>query len=135
MTTVEEVSRETVLGVGVWMPSAPDHPGNGRRDQQSRVSNGRIEDPRAAPSRDVEDTISNSEPGSLAVQLESANGELRSLRQRLFELNCSDIQTVQLANAAVEIDALRQRLFELHSYRIAYERLREERSRPPMQKP
>ncbi len=135
VTTVEEVSRETVLGVGVWMPSAPDHPGNGRRDQQSRVSNGRIEDPRAAPSRDVEDTIGISEPGSLAVQLESANGELRSLRQRLFELNCSDIQTVQLANAAVEIDALRQRLFELHSYKLAYERLREERSRPPMQRP
>ena len=113
----------------------------------TRTSSERIENPRAAPSRDVEleivrllgldaeDLISNFEPGSLALQLETANGELACLRQRLFELNCSDIQTVQLANAAVEIEALRQRLFELHSYKIAYERLRDERSRPPMQKP
>ena len=54
------------------------------------------------------------------------------MRQRLFELNCSDIQTVQLANAKTEIDALRQRLLELHSYQIAYERLLDERSRNPL---
>jgi hypothetical protein len=168
VTTVEEVSRETVLGVGVWMPRtvpreapaetrrgrrptertpAPDHPRDSRGDQQSRASGERIEDPWAAPSRDVEPelhcllhldaehAVDNFESGSLAIQLETANGELHCLRQRLFELNCSDIQTVQLANAKTEIDALRQRLFELHSYKIAYERLRDERSRNPLANP
>jgi hypothetical protein len=164
VTTVEEVCRETVLGVGGWMPRtlprevpAPERsrrrpvdpspapgPSDGRRKRPPSVSSERIENPRAAPSRDVEleivrllgldaeDLSSNIESGSLAVQLETAYGELHCLRQRLFELNCSDIQTVQLANAKTEIDALRQRLFELHSYKIAYECLRDERSRPPM---
>ena len=162
VTTVEEVLSGDRPGVGVSMPRtlpredpaeersgrrptdpspAPD-PGEGRRAQPPGASGERIEDPRAAPSRDVElevlrllhleaeDIINNFEPGSLALQLETANGELHCLRQRLFELNCSDIQTVQLANAKVEIEALRERLFELHSYKIAYERLRDERSRP-----
>ncbi|HYO48076.1 MAG TPA: GspE/PulE family protein, partial [Gemmatimonadota bacterium] len=164
VTTLEEVLRETDFGVGISIPtprptaapaaggahrtpdprSAPDRPGGGRADQLPSPPVGRFDDPRGAPSRDVElellrllhldaeDTINNFEPGSLALQLETANGELHCLRQRLFELNCSDIQTVQIANAKTEIDALRQRLFELHSYKIAYECLRDERSRPPM---
>ena len=100
-------------------PASGAIPGRRARATPTASSRGR---------RDVNDF----EPGSLAVQLETANGELHCLRQRLFELNCSDIQTVQLANAKTEIDALRQRLFELYSYKIAYECLRDERSRPPM---
>ncbi len=124
-------------------PRIPDPPAVARTEQLPRPSVERVADERAAPSREVElevlrllhldaeDTINNFEPRSLAVQLETANGELHCLRQRLFELNSSDITTVQLANAKAEIEALRERLFESHSYKAAYERLRSEQSRPP----
>jgi len=134
VTTVEEVARETVLGVGVWMPravprEAPGETRRGRRPTERTPAPGPPGQSRGSQ-RPPEDARVNFEPASLALQLESANGELRSLRQRLFELNCSDIQTVQLANAKVEIDALRERLFECHSYKIAYERLLAEQPRP-----
>jgi hypothetical protein len=54
------------------------------------------------------------------------------LKQRLFELSCSDILVVQLANAKAEIEALRERVFELNSYRTAYERLLGDPPRPSM---
>ena len=163
VTTLEEVLRETDLGVGIACPPSrrtaapakertvrrppepppnPETPAVVRTGQLPSRPVERVTGMRAAPSQDVElellrllhlgaeDTINNFEPGSLAVQLETANGELHCLRQRLFELNCSDITTVQLANANAEIEALRDRLFECHSYKIAYERLLGER--PPL---
>ena len=66
----------------------------------------------------------------LAAQLASANAEIDTLRQRLFEADRSSAVAVQLANAKAEIETLQLRLFELTSYRLAYERLLGERASP-----
>jgi type IV pilus assembly protein PilB len=117
----------------------------GRGDPRPGPSGERAEEPHVAPRqcvalepgghaplREAETVISDDSPDVLAGQLGKAKAEIDTLRQRLLELNGSEILVVQLANAKAEIDMLRQRLFELNSYRIAYERLLAEQSRPPM---
>ena len=162
VTTVEEVLRENA-GVDVWMPrTAPANAAETRRGRRptgpapiiheiveaisrpARLMNEsrarELRHPGTSSSRCSDCPISRPKTPSMTSSRDPSPSSSRPrtassicLRQRLFELNCSDIQTVQLANAAVEIDALRQRLFELHSYRIAYEcLLRTSRSRPPM---
>jgi len=126
--------------------SARDDRRGGRGDRRPGASGEGVEGSRAAlsqrvehdrgarpPLREAETVISDDKPDLLAVRLAKANAEIDTLRQRLFELNCSDILVVQLANGKAEIEALRERLFELNSHRIAYERLLGEPSRPPMQ--
>jgi predicted amino acid-binding ACT domain protein len=90
---------------------------------------GGVDAGRPLPVLDPEGLVRESS-GALAAQLAQANAEIARLRQRLLELNCSNIMVVQLANAKVEIDALRERLFECYSYRTAYRCLLSARQLP-----
>ena len=108
MTTGEEVLRETVL-----------HEGSGMRRQLPRAH------------ADLGRGGADDKSESLAAQLASATAEIETLRRRLLEDSSPSALAAQLANAKAESDALRQQLFELSSYRVAYERLLGEQSRPP----
>jgi hypothetical protein len=66
----------------------------------------------------------------LESELQRANAEIDSLRERLFAEEHPHVASVRLADAHSEIETLRQCLFELNAFRIACEQWADGQARP-----